>query len=253
MNEKLFFKNSKGDKLCGILSDVGDKEKPVMIMTHGHSSSKDSSTYIELEKEFNENGISIFRFDIYGHGESEGKFEDATVSEAADDILNAIEFLKDKGYAKIGLLGASFGGCAAVTAASKTDDLFVLVLRAPVSNYEEHYKHEKTEEEMKEWKEKGYSYYISGDGRKLRKNYSFVKDFKNNDGYKNGPKIKIPTFIIHGEIDKSVPIEHGIKLAKLIPNSKLEFVKGEGHKFKNRPSASKEVAEKIVKFVVENF
>jgi len=77
MKEKLFFKNSKGNKLCGILSSV-NKDR-IIILCHGFSSNKDTQTFPILEKIFNKN-ISTFRFDFYGHGESEGKFEDITVS-----------------------------------------------------------------------------------------------------------------------------------------------------------------------------
>ncbi|MAH42743.1 alpha/beta hydrolase, partial [archaeon] len=73
MKKKLTFQNSKGDKLVGILSDSGSKT--IVIMCHGFTSSKESGTYINLEKMLNEKGIATFRFDFYGHGESDGKFE----------------------------------------------------------------------------------------------------------------------------------------------------------------------------------
>jgi enterochelin esterase-like enzyme len=45
--------------------------------------------------------------------------------------------LKKLGYTKIGLMGSSFGGISSIMAASKTNDLFVLTLKSPVSNFEE--------------------------------------------------------------------------------------------------------------------
>src|SRR3989344_1347443 len=114
MMEKLFFNNAKGNKLCGILSNTGCEKDKIVILCHGFSSSKDSRTYVELEKIFNNKGLAIFRFDFYGHGESEGKFEDITLSEAAHDIEQAFSFLWKKGYKKIYLVGSSFGGAASV-------------------------------------------------------------------------------------------------------------------------------------------
>ena len=102
MKKKIFFKNSKGSKLCGILSNpTSQKEKSIIILCHGFSTSKEGRTYVRLEQILNGSGISTFRFDFFGHGESEGKFEEITTSEAVDDIQNAIRFLKESDYKKI--------------------------------------------------------------------------------------------------------------------------------------------------------
>src|SRR3989338_7186738 len=131
MQEKSYFSNSKGNKICGILSNpTSELSTPVIILCHGFTTSKNNFTNTKLEKMFNEQKISTFRFDFFGHGESEGNFEDITISEAVDDISNAIRLLKNLGYSKIGIVGSSFGGMAALLVASKIDDLFVLALKS---------------------------------------------------------------------------------------------------------------------------
>ncbi|MFQ5721848.1 MAG: serine aminopeptidase domain-containing protein, partial [Candidatus Aminicenantales bacterium] len=83
MKKKLFFKNSQGLKLCGILSNpTSQKDKLIVILCHGFLRSKEGRTYISLEEILNQAGISTFRFDFFGHGQSEGKFEEITSSEA---------------------------------------------------------------------------------------------------------------------------------------------------------------------------
>ena len=90
MKEKIFFKNSSGTELCGILSSpFSKKNDSVIILCHGFTTSKDGRTNTELEKKLNGNGLSTFRFDFFGHGESGGNFEDITVSEAVDEVLQA--------------------------------------------------------------------------------------------------------------------------------------------------------------------
>lgn len=252
MQEKLFFENSKGDKLYGILSNpTNDKDKPVIILCHGLISSKESGTYISLEGLLNKAGISIFRFDFFGHGESEGKLEEITTSEAVDDILKAIKFLKSLGYTKIGLMGSSFGGIASIMAASKTSDLFILVLKSPVSNYEEKGIMTKGKRELEEWKRKGYRYYVSESGRKLRLNYTFYKDFKNNNGYEAAKRIKIPTLIVHGDKDESVPVEQSRKTASIMRNCKLKVIKGADHRY-SKPEHRERMLDLISKFIIEN-
>jgi len=60
MEEKLWFRNSGGTKLCGILSDPDpEKNDQAVIMAHGNSSSKESPVYLRLEKELNSIGIAV--------------------------------------------------------------------------------------------------------------------------------------------------------------------------------------------------
>ena len=88
---------------------------------------------------------------------------------------------------------------------------FILALKSPVSNYEEKEYATKSKKELEEQKNKEFRYYVSRDGRKLKLNYTFFEDFKNNNGYEAAKKIKIPILIVHGDNDESVPIEQSKK------------------------------------------
>lgn len=251
MEEKVFFKNSKGNNLCGIISKPSSsKNRLVMILCHGLSSNKNSRTNLALTEKLGKHKISSFRFDLYGHGESEGKFENLTVSEAVNDILQAIKFLKAKGGKKIGLVGSSFSGSASLIVASKTKDLSFLALKSPVSDYEEVEEKRKKKKGLEEWKRRSYNYYDSGDGRKLKLNYTFFEDFKNNNGYKVARKIKIPTLIVHGDADEVVPFKQSVKISKLISNCKLYRIKGAGHDYSN-PRHREEMLQAVVNFIIE--
>ncbi len=251
MEKKVFFKDSKGYKLCGIINNpTGLDTRPIVVLAHGFSSSKQSSTYLNLSENLARHGISTFRFDFFGHGESQGKFQDITITEAVDDIIQAIKFVKSLGYRKIGLFGSSFGGNASIIAASKTPKLFALALKSPVSSYLDKGVSGKNESDIADWRSKGYTYYISGDGKKSKLNYSFVKDFKNADGYKYAPEIKAPTLIVHGDADETVPYEQSVKISKLIPNCRLHTVKGANHHYDD-PKDFQEVQSEVTKFIVE--
>lgn len=251
MQEKIYFNNSKGDKLCGIISNpTDDTSKPVIILCHGFITSKDSFTNSKLERILNKNNISTFRFDFFGHGESEGDLKDVTISEAVDDILNAIKYLKNKSYSKIGLVGSSFGGNASIIVASKTDDLFLLALKAPVSNYKERDIKLKGEDFINDWREKGYRIHISDNGNKYRLNFTFFEDYDNNNGYEVAKKIKIPTLIVHGDKDESVPIEQSRKIATLIQSSELVEIKNGGHQF-NKPGEFDKMLDLVSGFIIK--
>lgn len=234
MKEKLFFEDNKRTKLCGILSNPTlSFTKPIVIIAHGLASNKDSKSYVDLEEKCNQRKISTFRFDFHNHGESEGKFEDLKVSQAAVDILSAITFLKNKGYQKIALVGSSFGGMASILAAAKSKDLVALALKAPVSDYSDEIISNIAHSPVQKWKEKGFIYYTNKKGEKLKLNYSFFEDAEKVKAYQEAAKITIPTLIVHGDKDKNVPVQQSRKLASVIKNSKLEIIKGADHFFSN--------------------
>lgn len=228
--EKTFtFHNSKSDNLVGILNETDNKDW-ILIMAHGFSSNKNTKNFVKLSEILGSKGIASFRFDFWGHGESDGKFENITISEAVDDILNAIKFVKELGYKNVGLLGSSFGGISSIMVASKTKELLFLALKSPVSDYWELEKGRYTQEQLDEWKQNGVREY-EDDGKLMKLNWSFVEDFKNNNAYEAAKNIKIPTLIVHGDSDSDVPHAQSQKLVSILPNAKLITVKGANHRY----------------------
>ncbi|MEI7621235.1 MAG: alpha/beta fold hydrolase [Candidatus Moraniibacteriota bacterium] len=252
MQEKIYFKNKEGLKLCGVLSNpTGDKNRPIIILCHGFSTGKDSSTNIALEKTLGEKGVSTFRFDFFGHKESEGNFEEINVSKAVEDILCAIDFLKELGYQKIGLEGSSFGGFSAIIATSKSRDLFVLALKCPVVDYYETELKIRGEKGMENWREDGYVRYNNGDGSFSRVNYSFVEDFSNNNALEAGKRIEIPTLIIIGDNDEFITIDHVQKLSSVVQDCKLEILPDANHHF-SKPDDFQKIIEDITEFILKH-
>jgi uncharacterized protein len=247
MNEiKLFFQSQQNKKLCGILRSPGGANAPVIILVHGFTSDKNTGSFKGIIQGLDEANIASFRIDLFGSGESEGNFAELTTSEAVSNVLSAIQFMKDMGFAKIGLLGSSFGGLCSLMAASKSKDLFCLALKSPVANWAEV---PLWKPKLQKWKEKGYVTYDEGYEPK-RLNYSFYEDFKNNNGYEVALKITIPTLIVHGDTDETVPYEQATKLESLLPNGNLHTIKGADHRY-TRPEHFAEMTKVFVKFLVE--
>jgi alpha/beta superfamily hydrolase len=232
VKDKLFFSNGEGFKLCGVISNPTENTKNLMItMCHGLTTSKDGRTYTRLESMLNKKGFSTFRFDFFGHGESEGKFEDLTISEAVRDVHKAILFLRDSGYTKIGLMGSSFGGFASLIAASQLPELRLLALKSPVSDYLGLLIARDQNIDIQQWEKTGSTSVLSSDGRHLKLNYTFFKDaetIKSDDAIK---RIKVPTQIVHGNKDKTVPLEQSTKCKQLIESCRLEIIEGADHTY----------------------
>jgi alpha/beta superfamily hydrolase len=251
MKKKIFFKNSKGNKLCGILSNpTSQKEKPIIILCHGFSTSKEGRTYVRLEEILNDEGISTFRFDFFGHGESGGKFEEITAFEAVDDIQNAIKFLRESGYEKIGLVGSSFGGMASIIASSKSNALYVLALKSPVSDYMALINSRVDEQDIKGWEEKGIIDVTGVDGETRKLKYSFYEEAEKIKAYEAAQNIKVAALIVHGDEDETVPVEQSRKTASLIQNCRLEIIEGADHTYSDTSHFEK-MLDLISEFIIE--
>ncbi|HOO57421.1 MAG TPA: alpha/beta hydrolase [bacterium] len=105
-----------------------------VIISHGFEGSKDSEKWIFICDELAAAGISALRFDHRGMGESEGLFEDTTLTGRIDDLEKAAGFArKELGVREIALLGSSFGGNTVLFAASKVSPACSAIVATPLN------------------------------------------------------------------------------------------------------------------------
>lgn len=91
-------------------------------------------------------GTSSLRFDLRGHGESEGRQEELTLSGVVNDIRAAVAHLRQVSKQdEIALIATSFsGGISAYFASRYPDQLNRLVLLNPLINYKHRFIDEKS-------------------------------------------------------------------------------------------------------------
>jgi len=232
MGKKIGFLNSRGDRLCGVLA--GPKAEggaSAAVLCHGFATGKDGRTYTRLEAVLNRWGIATLRFDFFGHGESEGELEDITISEALDDVEQALRCVREQGFDRVALVGSSFGGMAALLAAARDPDLICLALKSPVSDYLARLLAERDDQEMDEWRTRGFVTLTDEAGSQLRLNYRFCVDAEKVRGYDAAAHIRIPTLIVHGDKDETVPLAQSRRLAALLPRARLEVIPGADHRY----------------------
>jgi len=203
--ERVYFHNSKKQKLSGILY-LPNKGGPfpVVIACHGLSTSKESRNTIMTYPELIKNGIAVFAFDFSGHGKSEGKFENVTISQAIDDLKSALNYIEKKKFIdnqKIGLLGSSFGGITSIFVAAKDKRIKVLALRSPTTDFK--YSQDKRRN-IKQWKKEGYIKYHDPYQGEVKLNYSYYTDGIKYNAIKIAKRIKIPTIVVIGDKDVTV-------------------------------------------------
>ena len=85
----------------------------VIIVTGGHQSRTDHVVgTLELSRDLVDRGYSVLLFDLRGRGESDGK--GLALSYADSDIGGAVDYVRNRGYRTIYIIGFSSGGALSI-------------------------------------------------------------------------------------------------------------------------------------------
>lgn len=141
MIEKPVVFHNEGMQLVGMLHlPEGVENPPGVVFFHGLTGCKTEAHwfFVKLARAFALKGIAVLRFDFRYSGESEGNFEDMTISGEISDALKALDYFItecDVSPERIGILGLSMGGAVAVAVAEKAEEkIKTCVLINPVGN-----------------------------------------------------------------------------------------------------------------------
>ena len=225
------FRDEWGHRVAGVLS-VPSQSTAIAVLCHGFLSNKNSTTNKTLTRLLNERGISTFRFDFFGQGESEGLFEDVTVSAAIGQAMAAVNFVAARGYDRIGLVGSSFGGLVGLLTAARRTDLSCLALKCPVVDFAEELRLEFGPDELARWKTTDTIPNITGGSERVRMKYLLYEDCLRHIAYEPAARITVPTLIVQGDCDELVPLHQSRRLLELLGGPKrLDLLPGADHQF----------------------
>lgn len=128
--------------MVGTLSlPEGEGPFPAVLMMHGLGSSRSEigNIFVDGAEALAENGIASLRFDFRGFGKSDGDTGAFTLDRQNEDAAIALEALMATpgvDPARIGVLGFSFGGGAAIElAAARPAEVRSVVVWSPVGDY----------------------------------------------------------------------------------------------------------------------
>ncbi|MBN2100447.1 alpha/beta fold hydrolase [Candidatus Dojkabacteria bacterium] len=237
--KKLSYKTDDDIDLVGILTrpPTPSSEKGCVIMCHGITVDKDEGgTFVGLSKSLYENDFSSFRFDYRGHGESGGKPAEMTITGEHRDLQATIRLVRELGYRKLFLLGASFAcGSVALELSQNEDDFEAVVLWNPVVDYES------LLEPRLPWSKKYFG--PVAEKRAKEKGYTKVGSHEFPVGYKLFKemreinlcgllsRVRLPILFIHGDCDTYIPYEDTKKCSELVENGELYIAQGSEHGF----------------------
>jgi pimeloyl-ACP methyl ester carboxylesterase len=232
---KLCIKNRENKKIAVIL-EKSDNQKGLAFVMHGLGGFKEQLHVICFAKSFLESGFTVVRFDTtHTYGESEGKYEDATVTNYYEDLEDVIKWASSQDWYQepFWLAGHSLGGISVALYALRFPDKVKGV--APVSTVVSgKLSAEGKESKIAAWKKSGWKEHESSTkpGLIKRLKWSHMEDRLKYDLVPDAGKLTMPVLMIVGEDDTSTPPKHQKILFDAIQGEKeMHVIKGAPHTF----------------------
>jgi hypothetical protein len=229
--KKVYFKNSKGQRLVGIFHSQEKSNPAAVVMASGLGGDKDENgLFARVAEALAKEGYAILRFDYAGTGESEGRSEEATRKTEAEDLKAAISFMKkETKFQKLILIGLSMG--AAVSTLSYSTQVNTMIFYSPAVIFSPlRTRYSKDPKVMKELKEKGFISRQRSWG-KFRIGKALLDESENLGVQQIAKKVACPILIIHGSEDDVIRIERAYKTRKLFSDAELKIIEGADHNF----------------------
>jgi pimeloyl-ACP methyl ester carboxylesterase len=213
---------------------------PGVVWLSGFRSDMDSTKASALDAEAERLGLGLLRFDYSGHGRSDGRLEEGTISRWLEETL---ALLRAESEGPQILVGSSMGGWLALLAAralseaGETERVKGLILIAPAVDFTEALVWAKAPDEARRA--------IMEDGAWRRPSaYSNEPDCLTRDLIEDGRKhlmlgamirTRAPTVVLQGMRDEDVPYSHALALMQRFGDpATLTLIKDGDHRL-SRP------------------
>eukprot|EP00257_Ricinus_communis_P015293 XP_015573175.1 uncharacterized protein LOC8259570 isoform X2 [Ricinus communis] len=179
-------------------------------------------------------GISAFRFDFAGNGDSEGSFQYGNYRRECDDLRSVVQHFREQKLVISAIIGHSKGGNVVLLYASKYNDVYMVVNISGRFNLKRGMEGRLGKDFLQRIKRNGF---IDVKNRKGKFEYRVTEeslmDRLTTDPHAAclliHPECRVLT--VHGSMDKMVPAEDAHEFAKFIRNHRLEIIEGADHEF----------------------
>ena len=192
-----------------------------IIFIHGLNSDMNGEKALTVEKYARKHKLNFVRFDFRGHGNSDGKFEDFTISDWKKDLVNVIDNLTRGPQI---LIGSSLGGWLMMLAARvRPSRVKGMIGLAAAPDFGDNLYNNLTIKNKREIKNKGIIKYSSfGFSYFIRKN--FFIDARKNKVLNKLYRYNKPLILIHGLNDNVVSSKVPKKILKKVTSKKIQII-----------------------------
>jgi pimeloyl-ACP methyl ester carboxylesterase len=225
-----------------------------VIFCHGSCSNKDRERTISAAEAYSKLAFGVLRFNFGGSGNSYDS--EITVENQVEDLRAAVEFMKDRGYIKVGLQGESMGGLVVLSAYPPLkNDVRALILWAPVTRGKDKLNEvaSQIDADQKDLNSSGFVIRHK-DGKDFKIPRKYFEERLNIDQGELLGNIKCPVLIAHGDGDDTVSVRDSEDAIKILLDNgvdgRLSVIGGSGHKFEGYEDKLVKISKDWIK---ENF
>ena len=218
---------------------------PGVIFLGGFNSNMTGTKAKYIELDCKKNNRSFLRFDYFGHGQSDGKFEDGTLGKWIENTIFVLDELTEGNQV---LVGSSMGGWIMfLVALKRIERISGLVGIAPAPDFTFDILNRLSLEQKKSLKLNGYFIYESSyDSEPMQINLNFIEESKRNYILNKKINIDIPIRLVHGLKDQDVDWKKSLKLSNIVNNKNIaiNFIPDGAHRLSRNKDL--EIITKII-------
>ncbi|KAK3436262.1 hypothetical protein EUGRSUZ_C00878 [Eucalyptus grandis] len=248
--QRVVIPNKHGEKLVGLLHETGSSE--MVILCHAFRCSKENDTMVNLAAALEKEGISAFRFDSAGTGESEGT--DSNFWREADDLRAVIEHFNGANRVTSAIVGHSKGGRIVLLYASKYHDIHTVVNVCACYDLKRGIEDFLGKDSMQKIKEDGFIDVKTKSGIIIHDvKYEYLMDCLNTNMHEACLQIdkNCRVLTVHGSADEVVPVSDALEYAKIISNHKLQIIEGADHRYTSHQAELASIVSSFIKKALE--
>jgi pimeloyl-ACP methyl ester carboxylesterase len=204
--------------------DMLDGSVPTVVFIHGLNSDRRGTKADALAHHCAVRGYGLVRIDLFGHGQSTGRFQDGTISRWTDDALAIIDTVVS---GPVVIVGSSMGGWVGLKAALARPQRvvgFIGIAAAPDFTEDLMFAHF-TADQKAAIDEQGYvdlpSEYADQPYRISRE---LIEDGRRNLLLRHSIDLTCPVRLLHGQHDTSVPWQTAQRLADALTGPDVDVL-----------------------------
>ncbi|XP_051136869.1 uncharacterized protein LOC127255400 isoform X2 [Andrographis paniculata] len=189
---------------------------------------------VNLALAFEKEGLSAFRFDFAGNGESEGSFQYGNYCREVEDLRSVIEHFRREERLIAAIIGHSKGGNVVLLYASRYGDVQTVVNMSGRFDLRRGIAGRLGKDFQERIEQRGY---IDVKNRKGKTEYRVTKESLTDRlatdtlaACRTIPR-SCRVLTVHGTQDEIVPVEDAFEFDKHIPNHKVCIVDGADHEY----------------------
>jgi alpha/beta superfamily hydrolase len=218
-------RNAQGERI-----DYEVDEGPsdgLVVLGHGVTGNKDRPFVVTLAEALGDAGITTLRFSFSGNGDSEGRFQDSTISKEVEDLGSVLDAVGDR---SICFIGHSMGGAVGVLRAASDTRIRVLVSLAGMVHTQAFAAREFSEETPDQgcmWEEESCP--LSS---------TYMDDMATiGTVIEQSPQVTVPWLLVHGSEDDVVPMQDSHDIVSRAKQAQLVQLPGANHVFSDNGTA----------------